>query len=169
MTFHSKFKISLALALVLSSAFAYADVVIPMYLTAKEGTGKYIGTVTAKDTAYGLLLTPNLQDLTPGLHGFHIHINPSCADNGAAAGGHVDPKQTGQHLGPYQQGHLGDLPGLVVDAQGKATLPLLAPRLSTKDLAHHSLMIHAGGDNYADTPSPLGGGGARFACGVMPK
>jgi superoxide dismutase, Cu-Zn family len=27
-------------------------------------------------------------------------------------------------------------------------------------------MIHAGGDNYADTPKALGGGGARIACGV---
>jgi superoxide dismutase, Cu-Zn family len=28
-------------------------------------------------------------------------------------------------------------------------------------------MIHAGGDNYADAPKPLGGGGARVACGVV--
>jgi Cu-Zn family superoxide dismutase len=28
-------------------------------------------------------------------------------------------------------------------------------------------MIHAGGDNYADQPAPLGGGGARIACGVI--
>jgi len=28
-------------------------------------------------------------------------------------------------------------------------------------------MIHAGGDNYADQPAPLGGGGARVACGVI--
>jgi hypothetical protein len=29
-------------------------------------------------------------------------------------------------------------------------------------------MIHEGGDNYADAPKPLGGGGARIACGVIP-
>lgn len=28
-------------------------------------------------------------------------------------------------------------------------------------------MIHAGGDNYADQPAPLGGGGPRLACGVI--
>jgi Cu-Zn family superoxide dismutase len=27
--------------------------------------------------------------------------------------------------------------------------------------------VHAGGDNYADEPQPLGGGGARTACGVV--
>jgi len=28
-------------------------------------------------------------------------------------------------------------------------------------------MIHAGGDNMSDKPEPLGGGGARYACGVI--
>ena len=31
--------------------------------------------------------------------------------------------------------------------------------------ANHALIVHAGGDTYSDTP-PLGGGGARVACGV---
>jgi Cu-Zn family superoxide dismutase len=28
-------------------------------------------------------------------------------------------------------------------------------------------MIHGGGDNYADAPALLGGGGARVACGIV--
>lgn len=28
-------------------------------------------------------------------------------------------------------------------------------------------MVHAGGDNHSDHPQPLGGGGERFACGVV--
>jgi Cu-Zn family superoxide dismutase len=35
------------------------------------------------------------------------------------------------------------------------------------DVKGRSLMIHAGGDNYADQPAPLGGGGARVACGAI--
>ncbi len=31
------------------------------------------------------------------------------------------------------------------------------------------LVIHEGGDNYSDTPKPLGGGGGRIACGVVPE
>ena len=53
-------------------------------------------------------------------------------------------------------------------AHGKATLPVLAPRLKGADIAGPNLMIHAGGDNYADQPAKLGGGGARVACGVVP-
>ena len=35
------------------------------------------------------------------------------------------------------------------------------------DVQGRSLMVHAGGDNHADHPAPLGGGGARVACGVI--
>jgi len=64
-------------------------------------------------------------------------------------------------------GHLGDLPALTVGADGTASAAVIAPRLKMADLKGRSLMIHAGGDNYSDTPSPLGGGGARAACGVV--
>lgn len=41
---------------------------------------------------------------------------------------------------------------------GSATQPVLTPRLKMTDLKGRSLMIHAGGDNHADYPTPLGGG-----------
>ena len=58
--------------------------------------------------------------------------------------------------------------GLVVGADGKAGYPVLAPRLKRlTDIQGRSLMVHVGGDNHADHPAPLGGGGARVACGVI--
>jgi Cu-Zn family superoxide dismutase len=151
------------------------EMTVPMYLLTKEGTGKQIGTVTLKDTRYGLLLLPALSGLKPGIHGFHVHQNPDCGPAkesgkmvpGLAAGGHYDPGNTGRHEGPYGEGHLGDLPALPVDGKGKARLPLLAPRLKLDEVKGHALIIHAGGDNYSDQPKKLGGGGARVACGVL--
>jgi Cu-Zn family superoxide dismutase len=151
-------------------------VVIPMSLVDASGAAKPVGTITAGNSGYGLMLKPALKGLPPGLHGFHVHENPSCdpADKdgqktaGQAAGGHYDPAKTGRHEGPYGAGHLGDLPAIYVDAEGKAETVVLAPRLRLADLAGRSLMIHAGGDNHADHPAPLGGGGARIACGVVP-
>ncbi|QLH42875.1 MAG: superoxide dismutase family protein [Coxiellaceae bacterium] len=146
---------------------AKADMDIPMY-SISPAKGDKIGKVTAKATPYGVLLVPNLQKLSPGMHGFHLHVNPTCGDDGMSAGGHFDPGQTNKHLGPYDnQGHLGDLPALYVDPQGNATLPILAPRLKLSDLTGHALMVHEGGDNYSDVPIKLGGGGARIACGVI--
>jgi Cu-Zn family superoxide dismutase len=85
-----------------------------------------------------------------------------------SAGGHLDPAKTGKHLGPEGKGHLGDLPVLTVASDGTARQAVVAPRLKMADLHNRALMIHAGGDNYADEPEPLGGGGARIACGVVP-
>lgn len=144
---------------------------------ADDGTQTPLGTMAISETPYGLLFTPSLQGLAPGLHGFHIHEHPSCAAGpqdgktvaGLAAGGHWDPAATGRHAGPYGDGHLGDLPALYVTADGKATYPVLAPRLKTRsEIGGRSLMIHAGGDNHADHPDKLGGGGARIACGAIP-
>jgi Cu-Zn family superoxide dismutase len=156
----------LVLALLWSgSVFAADQKVVQMSTTSDN---KSIGTITLADTTHGLLITPNLTGLTPGLHGFHVHQNPSCADAGMAAGAHLDPNHTDKHSGPYDNnGHLGDLPALYVDQNGNATETVLAPRLNIADVENRALMIHAGGDNYSDQPEKLGGGGARIACGVV--
>jgi Cu-Zn family superoxide dismutase len=151
------------------------EMVIQVHLVTEQGIGKNIGTVTATDSQYGLILIPQLSDLSPGIHGFHVHQNPDCSHAmkdgkhvaALAAGGHYDPLKTGKHEGPYGKGHLGDLPALYAGADGKATLPVVSPRLKVSDLKGRSLMIHAGGDNYSDYPEALGGGGARIACGVI--
>ena len=167
----------LVVAALLAAAPAFADTVtIDMHLTSDSGVGEKIGTVKAEDTAFGLLLTPDLKGLPAGIHGFHLHEHGTCEcaekdgkmTAALAAGGHFDPAGTGKHLGPYRaDGHLGDLPPLYVTADGSATTPVLAPRLKVADLKGRALMIHAGGDNFSDTPAALGGGGPRVACGVI--
>jgi len=161
--------------LVLARPVYAEEVTIPMCLTAPDGVGQAVGEIRAKDTPNGLQLMPDLRGLPPGPHGFHAHENPNCGAKvqdgkpvpGLAAGGHYDPDKTGAHHGPTGKGHRGDLPLLRVDADGTATSPVIAPHLSVKDLKGRSLMIHEGGDNYSDKPKPLGGGGARIACGVV--
>ena len=165
------------LSLCFASAVAYAgDVSVPMNLVDAKGIGKAIGTVTISESSYGLVFTPALEGLPPGIHGFHVHEYGNCAPKEAdgkpvaalSAGGHFDPQETKRHGTPWGDGHLGDLPALAVAADGRATNPVLAPRLKMEDIKGHSLMIHAGGDNHSDQPAPLGGGGARIACGVIP-
>ena len=147
------------------SIIAQANIVTPMYST--DGKHTFLGNVTFSASPYGLMIYPDLQNLSPGMHGLHIHVNPSCDNAGMAAGGHLDPESTGKHLGPYSSGHLGDLPVLYVNQAGIAETPTLAPRLTLEQIQHHALMIHQYGDNYADTPKALGGGGARIACGII--
>ena len=57
---------------------------------------------------------------------------------------------------------------LQVAADGSATQTLTAPHIKDVGvLRGKSVVIHIGGDNYSDQPQPLGGGGARIACGVI--
>ena len=167
---------SLMIAALLAVPAAYADTTVPMYMATEKGRGEAVGEVVLSDSPYGLVLTPKLKGLPAGLHGFHVHANASCEpqeQNGkmvpaGAAGGHLDPKNTKKHGTPWDdEAHLGDLPALYVDAKGNAVQPVLAPRLKLADAANHALMIHVGGDNHSDHPEPLGGGGARMACGVI--
>ncbi len=150
---------------------------VEMRTATPAGAGDSLGTVRLEETKYGLVFYPNLAGLPMGLHGFHVHENGSCEPGqkdgktvaALAAGGHYDPKNTKAHGEPWGTGHLGDLPALYVDHDGTAVNPVLAPRLRLKDARGRSLMIHVGGDNHADHPAPLGGGGARMACGVIPE
>lgn len=145
----------------------YATVVVTMHAT--KPPHQKIGTVTFKNKNNGVLIIPHLKHLSPGLHGFHLHQNPSCKQQGMSAGGHYDPHHSKKHLGPDHFGHLGDLPALIVNKHGDSKDVLFAPNLHESDLLGRALVIHAKGDNYSDVPKPLGGGGARVACGVIKR
>lgn len=144
-----------------------------VFLTANH---KYVGRIVFKDTPQGLHVKARLKNLPVGLHGFHIHEKPSCEAGEDAkgvikaalkAGGHYDPNKTEQHLGPDGKGHKGDLPVLRVEKDGTAHIDFYNKNLSAKEVREKSVVIHEHGDNYKDTPEPLGGGGARIACGVI--
>ena len=166
----------LAVALI-AVPVAATQVNVPMALVTGQGVGATIGTVTLMDSPGGLVVTPELTGLPPGGHGFHVHARGDCGVTltegkpvpAGAAGGHFDPQGTGKHLGPAGAGHLGDLPVLEVPADGRATTAVTATRLTVAQVRGLALMIHAGGDNYADQPAPLGGGGLRIACGIIPR
>ena len=79
----------------------------------------------------------------------------------------MKPRSSVYHLRGQKEIHRGDLQVLVVDGRGDATGTATAPHLSVEQIRGRSIMIHSGGDNYSDAPAPLGGGGARIACGVI--
>lgn len=170
-----RFNTFLAASALFLCGAAQADITVQMNIVDEKGIGESVGDVVISETRYGVVFTPELIRLPPGLHGFHVHENPACDPKekdgkmvaALAAGGHYDPASSKQHGLPWGDGHLGDLPALFVDASGNANYPVLASRLKIDDVKGRSLMVHAGGDNHADHPAPLGGGGARLVCGVI--
>jgi Cu-Zn family superoxide dismutase len=151
------------LASIAMAGTAWGDTLhVTMRAVTANGEGGIIGMIVFQDTAKGLKVMPNLRGLNCGTADKDGKTVP-----GLAAGGHFDPDGAGRHEGPAGAGHLGDLPVLYVDAAGTATRSGWAPRLESADLLGRAIVIHAGGDNYSDSPAKLGGGGARVACGVV--
>jgi Cu-Zn family superoxide dismutase len=154
---------------------AASELQVKMNVLSDTGNGAAAGTVTITETQYGVVFTPSMSGLAPGLHGFHVHEVANCgpaqkdgkAVPGGAAGAHYDPAGSKHHGLPWGDGHLGDLPALYVDVSGNANNPVLAPRLKLADLKGRALMVHVGGDNHSDHPAALGGGGGRLVCGVI--
>ena len=160
-----------------AGAQAQEPLVATMNLISAEGVGQAIGEVRVTATDNGAMFRGELTGLPEGEHGFHVHQNGDCGPGpndegqvvaGGAAGGHWDPEDTEIHRGPEGDGHLGDLPAIVVNPDGTANIAAQALRITdASQLQGKALMIHAGGDNYSDEPEQLGGGGGRVACGVV--
>ncbi|HZR81909.1 MAG TPA: superoxide dismutase family protein [Candidatus Binatia bacterium] len=108
-------------------------------------------------------------------HGIHIHDGDACGSTkdkddkmvpAGAAGPHFDPKKTGSHKGPEGEGHAGDLPNIRILQDGSGVLMTATKRLTLDQLKGRTVILHAHGDNYTDTPAN-GGSGGRIACGVI--
>lgn len=120
-----------------------------------------------------VILTATLSGLTPGPHGFHIHERGDCnSPDAMSAGGHFNPtgKRHGSPLIPDH--HAGDLPMLVADGGGKASLTTQVEGVTIggggpTDIVGRSVVVHAGGDDYSSQPA--GNSGPRVACGVITK
>jgi Cu-Zn family superoxide dismutase len=117
--------------------------------------------------------------LLPGYHGFHVHEHPSLAPShvkgklvvGGAAGEHLGYSGPDGHHGPCSlgaDGHSGDLHALKVHKGGRVKGCSISPKLTLPMVRGRSVIIHGGADNYSDTPSPNGGGGARIIGGIIP-
>lgn len=146
---------------------------VTMYAVSSAGIQDSIGQIILSDSPQGLHIRTDLKALSHGFHGFHIHQYGNCAPAekdgkmvaALSAGGHFNP--THVNHGTPNDGHLGDLPVLNVDHQGRAKTTINAPRLSLDQVQGLAIIVHAGGDNYSDHPQALGGGGERIACGVI--
>lgn len=135
-------------------------------------TGAQIGMAKLEQGPHGVLMevTINAGGLTPGWHGLHLHEKADCSDVGTftLSGGHHG-KAEGTHglLNPAGP-EMGDLPNIWAAADGSAGLEAfsslfeLAPALEGDGIA---LVIHTSRDDHIT--QPIGGAGARVACGVI--
>ena len=152
-----------------------------------DKTGSEKGTVEIAFVDGAASLTVAATGLPPGLHGMHVHKTGLCEADSAdptkpdmkgaflSAGGHL--AEQGQSHGD----HDGDLPSLLVRADGTATLVVSSDRLTRESLLDadgSALMVHADPDNFGNVPdryAPMpdettaktGDAGARLACAAL--
>ena len=164
-------KTTLILAALASAAVVslYADDTdkATVNLEPKSGS-KVTGTVTFTKVGDDVEVTGDVENLTPGKHGFHIHDKGDCsAADASSAGGHFNP--THQHHGGPDAGtrHAGDLGNIEADSSGKAHIQWKG-KLSlsgTDSIIGKSVVVHEKADDFKTDPS--GNSGARIACGVI--
>ncbi len=137
-----------------------------------EGVGDTRGNVTIVEGPFlgTLSITVNVQGLSEGKHGVHIHENGDCSptstgDGPVAAGG------AGGHFNPDNASHgehAGDLGNIEVGANGTGTATWEVHNLTlepdgARSVLDRSLIVHAEEDDGEDASSA----GARELCGVL--
>jgi Cu-Zn family superoxide dismutase len=136
-------------------------------LEPKSGS-KVTGTVTFTKVGDEVQVVADIQNLTPGKHGFHIHEKGDCsAADAASAGAHFNPTHQ-HHGGPMTpERHEGDLGNIEADASGKAHLDWKGKlSLSGNDsIIGKSVVVHEKEDDLKTDPS--GNSGSRIACGAI--
>ncbi len=164
----------LAFMLVACSTVAFAQTPDMTKVELKDASGKGVGMVLLTDTPHGVLMKVTLMGIAAGPHAFHVHAVGKCEPPFTSAGGHFNPDSR-QHGAMNEMGmHAGDMPNVVVPADGNLTFDVLNPNVTFKAGPNSlfkdggtALMLHGGADDYKGDPA--GNAGPRIACGVITR
>ena len=145
------------------------------YATMINDKGESIGIARLVESASGdVRVTVELKGITPGEHGFHVHETGTCkTPDFESAGGHFNPTDKMHGMEVPTGPHAGDLPNVIVSADGSGRVNTLNPYLTLAQGSETSLIkeggtaliVHAGSDDYDSQPT--GGAGPRLACGEI--
>jgi Cu-Zn family superoxide dismutase len=132
------------------------------------------GGLTLVNQGSAVSIRGEITGLTPGQnHGFHLHEVGECAlPNFQSAGGHFNPTENPHGDPDTSSRHLGDLPNLKADEDGRALVDITARGVTFVDvdgapteILGKAIVVHAMPDDFKTQPS--GGSGDRIACGVI--
>jgi superoxide dismutase, Cu-Zn family len=135
--------------------------------------GRTVGQAVFAQQGSRLRILIDVAGLPPGPKAVHVHEVGQCdVPTFGAAGGHVNPANA-QHGTANPRGpHAGDLPDLVVEADGRGHLETTTNRVTLRkgttsllDANGSAIVLHERGDDQRTDPD--GASGARIVCGVL--
>jgi Cu-Zn family superoxide dismutase len=122
--------------------------------------GSDVGEVEFFDKGDKVLVEWEMEGLTPGFHGFHLHSTGRCdGPDFASSGGHFAGAGSGAH-----PNHAGDLPVVLAGKDGGAGGRFETDRFTIGDIANLAAVVDAQPDRYRPDAPDTGGGDA---CGVV--
>ena len=135
--------------------------------------GESVGSATLKSVRKGVKISLAVKDLPPGTHAMHIHAVGKCEPpDFSSAGPHFNPYHKMHGTKNPKGAHAGDLPNIVVGADGAVRVEVVAKDVTLGQGATSlfqpggtALVIHADPDD--EITDPAGNAGARIACGVI--
>jgi len=130
---------------------------------------KVKGTITFTKQNDGIKIIADIEGLTPGKHGMHIHEFGDCnAPDATSAGGHFNPASKPHSAFENKERHAGDLENINADANGKAHLELFDRTMKfdgDKSILGRAVIVHEKEDDLKTQPT--GNAGGTVACGVI--
>ena len=138
----------------------------------KTADGSDAGTVTGFEGPMGMIFRVEGKGWPAGWHATHLHAVGKCEGPGfTSAGGHVNHAEARPHglLNANGGPDLGDLQNVWAHADGSAhaEVYLAGADHSLMDGDGLSFLVHANRDDHVS--QPIGGAGARIACGVFER
>ncbi len=127
------------------------------------------GSVTFTVVEEGVNIRADIQGLTPGKHGFHIHeFGDLSAEDLSSAGGHFNPMDKPHGRPQDKNRHVGDLGNIVADSTGVAQYLRVDKIISLNgiySIVGRAVIIHQNEDDFVSQPT--GNAGPRVAGGVI--
>lgn len=135
--------------------------------------GAEYGEVIAAEGDGGLLIQIKAINMSPGMHGAHIHTTGKCeGPDFKSAGGHWNPTEKEHGLENPKGAHMGDMMNLEIAEDGTGMLETQVAGGVVKggenpllDGDGAAFIVHAGPDDMKTDPA--GDSGGRVACGVF--
>ncbi len=127
------------------------------------------GVITFTRTDDGIEIEADVEGLTAGKHGFHIHQYGDLTTNdGTSAGGHFNPDNEKHSAPTNSQRHVGDLGNLNAGDDGRAHYQRVDKDIAFEgkhSIIGRAIVVHAGEDDLKSQPT--GDAGSRVAYGII--